>query len=1108
MIIELCPLFRDVVNAVPATDHRLPEIAAAPPTGRHPMVVVPIMFDSSDLAVIRKVLEMRADIVRGRLDGPDREGSGIDLIIVDEAALGNPHAVAQVAMTRRIAGGRCRPDVLALVDGPSSNGALAAMDLGVDEIVFRPLSHQGLILRLEGLELRRLRRDGVTLVDREGAEQRCQDLLTQAERQANELRLMHGVREALSNDLSLEAMFSRVVDHLATSFGHSHVGLYALEHASQLVLPAQFGYHAALDRLPVTRGVMGRVVRSGRAVLIEDVHADREFLPVDPAITSEVCAPFFRRGELAGVLNVERAGSVRLGASDLRIVIAVAGYLSLAMERVELQAAVRSGDERLRIAMDAAGMGSWHWNPSTGVVEWSKQMPEIYGLGPDVLQLPAADWFALIHPDDREHVGRNQRLIETVVDQYEVEFRIVLPSGATRWLSAKGKVLEREPSGAAVRVVGVTMDVTGRKRMEEERLRLVQAESARTEVEESQRRLTDTLERMTAAFIAVDRGWRLTYANQRALSLIGQTLEEASGRPLWKVFSDWLPPLFEKELRRAARTQRSAQFEMALPSINRWIEVHVYPAAEGLSLYLYDVTERKIADEERRRIEERFRSLVQNASDIILILDRDAKVRDVSPAVERVFGSSADDVVGADNFARVHPQDSKRLRRAFFKVAKQPGVSQPFVLRFRDSGGGYRWLEVTATNLFHDPAINGIIANCRDVTERHEAEFNLWFLSETSAVLGSSLDLETTLINLSRLVVSHLADFCVVQTIGDGGEPERVVVAHRDPALEPRLAALVTGRPLDPNSPYGAGYAVRSGRSMLYASIDDDMQAMLVGSKPLAAEYDALAYRSAVVAPLIARGGPIGVVTIASARPHRFTPAELGLAEEMARRAALAIENAQLYRASRHAVEVRDQFLSVAAHELRTPITALTGFASLLQREVATRNDPDQVERYMRRLNEAGGRLALLVDDMLDVSRIRLGPLPLRLETLDLVGLVGQVLRRYGEYLSTDRHDLKIALPDGTGVILGDADRLEQVMTNLLDNAVKYSPAGGQILVSVLGVVGGYEIAVRDSGIGLPAGEIEAIFLPFGRAANAQHSHLPGLRIGLSICSTIVERHG
>jgi signal transduction histidine kinase len=430
------------------------------------------------------------------------------------------------------------------------------------------------------------------------------------------------------------------------------------------------------------------------------------------------------------------------------------------------------------------------------------------------------------------------------------------------------------------------------------------------------------------------------------------------------------------------------------------------------------------------------------------------------------------------------------------------------VLRFQHRNGSYRWLEVTATNLLDDPTIEGIVANCRDVTERHEAEYNLWFLAETSAMLGTSLDLATTLASITRLVVMNLGDMCMVDVVDEQGGPESFAVAHREPEIEQALIRYREAWPFDPEARYGPSYVLQTGRSLLYQTIDDDMQLQWFGVSKGGAGLARFAFRSAMLVPMMARGSIVGVLTVASAAAQRYGPGELGLFEELARRAAMAIDNARLYRAARAAIETRDQFMSVAAHELRTPITAINGFSALLERELGGRADEERIHRFARRLADAGSRLAGLVDDLLDVSHIRIGNLPLRIEEIDLDALVQRIYLRYQEQDGVLSQRIKLQHPSGPVIVQGDTDRLDQVVTNVIDNAMKYSPNGGDVVVTLSSDDSGVLLRVKDSGIGLQPDDLESIFEPFGRASTAIEGNFPGLGIGLYICRNIAERHG
>ena len=208
------------------------------------------------------------------------------------------------------------------------------------------------------------------------------------------------------------------------------------------------------------------------------------------------------------------------------------------------------------------------------------------------------------------------------------------------------------------------------------------------------------------------------------------------------------------------------------------------------------------------------------------------------------------------------------------------------------------------------------------------------------------------------------------------------------------------------------------------------------------------------------------------------------------------------------ALRARDRFLSIAAHELHNPVTVLKGAAALLaQPGDGKAAAADRQNRLLHHIATAADRLALLTEDLLDVSRIQLGQLPLRPQAVDLRELADEIVARYRDQFG-DSHRLEVESESGSYSVLADPARLEQVLGNLLDNAIKYSPDGGNVLVTLAPREGGVLLQVRDQGIGLPPAGADSVFEPFGRAANAEQHHLPGLGLGLHICRGIIERHG
>lgn len=388
-------------------------------------------------------------------------------------------------------------------------------------------------------------------------------------------------------------------------------------------------------------------------------------------------------------------------------------------------------------------------------------------------------------------------------------------------------------------------------------------------------------------------------------------------------------------------------------------------------------------------------------------------------------------------------------------------------------------------------------------------EDRLRLLSGAGAAMIAPLDADTRVQVAVQAVVPVLADWCIAYLAEADGAVKRVAIAHADPAVAEQARAALAATPavLAPGDPVAE--ALRTGQTVVIDDLAPAIVERAMRDEAHRALLHSLGVRAQLVAPLVARGQVLGALSLLTAgSDRRFGPAETALAEELARRIALAVDNARLYGEALAALHRRDEFLSVAAHELKTPVAGLKGSAQLLQRaEASGRLESERLQRGLSRIVEASDRLTSLTDDLLDSTRIRLGQLALRAESLDLAALTRTIVERTQDGLDS-RHRLELALPDEPVQIVGDASRLEQVLSNLLDNAIKYSPSGGLVRVGLCPVVDGVLLTVADEGIGLPDGLAQDIFEPFGRADNARRDHVQGLGLGLHICRSIVERHG
>ncbi len=386
-----------------------------------------------------------------------------------------------------------------------------------------------------------------------------------------------------------------------------------------------------------------------------------------------------------------------------------------------------------------------------------------------------------------------------------------------------------------------------------------------------------------------------------------------------------------------------------------------------------------------------------------------------------------------------------------------------------------------------------------------EAQRRSAFLAEAGALLTESLDYQETLARLSRLCVRSLADTCVLDIV-EGGEIRRLAGACVNQAKEPLLERLRERHPARWGSPHPAARCLRDGAPIWVADFTDDLLRSMCEDDEHLELIRGLGTRSAVVVPLVARGQTLGVLSLASGTPGRYGRADLELAQEVARRAAIAIDNARLYQETQRAVRVRNEFLLVASHELRTPMTSLTMSLKTLQR--AEQSDgsasPAVRSQSLELAARQGARLNRLIGDLLDVSRIETRSLPLDLETVELEAIVREVAERFQADLAAARCPLSIRC-DAPVAGRWDASRVDQVVTNLLSNAIKFG-AGKPIDVLLGEEAGRARLSVRDHGFGIDPSHQARIFERFERAVSVLHYGELGL--GLYITRRIVEAHG
>jgi PAS domain S-box-containing protein len=516
---------------------------------------------------------------------------------------------------------------------------------------------------------------------------------------------------------------------------------------------------------------------------------------------------------------------------------------------------------------------------------------------------------------------------------------------------------------------------------------------------------------------------------------------------------------------------------------------------------LKEIANREIAEKVIKQNEMKFKALLDHSTDAVLLLDADGRRLYITPSRRNVLGFNNDKEAGNNVFEIIHPDDRPQALEAFGKVKEKPGKSISLTFRAKHKNGKWIWLEATATNLLEVPEVGAIVINYRDVTERKEQEEQSKFLEKATDLLISSLDYKTTIDNITNLIVPYMADYCRVVVL-ENSETKALSQNHVDPSKMGLVEKLYKQYYEIPKSSYGMGKILRTGQPELISHLDLDRYKVLKKYPQLVKTLETLKIKSYMGVPLKARGKIIGAITFSSTKDDfAYTKKNLEFAQKLAYPIALALDNARLFAVEQDAVRLRDNFISIASHELKTPIASIKGFIQIAQSQAFNKKS----RYYLTRLDDQVIRLTGLINNLLDVSKIQRGKLDLNIESIFLNKLLSEAVDDV-RAMGTD-HEIVIKSPKNIKTWV-DRYRIEQVLVNLLTNAIKYSPRAKKVFVKVLVTNHTVRIRIQDFGIGINQKNFPKIFEPFYQVDTKVRQSFGGLGLGLHISREIARRHG
>ena len=398
-----------------------------------------------------------------------------------------------------------------------------------------------------------------------------------------------------------------------------------------------------------------------------------------------------------------------------------------------------------------------------------------------------------------------------------------------------------------------------------------------------------------------------------------------------------------------------------------------------------------------------------------------------------------------------------------------------------------------------------LLATIRSFVRIREAEATQRFLARASAVMATSLDLEASLTQLARVAVPVLGTWCIVDRLEADGVVRLATIVHADPERSPLPQTFLSRFPPQPQLQRGMAHTIRTGASEMYPPPEH----VLWQAGPLGEEHPALlralGAKSYMCVPLIARGRTLGALTLMTSEgDRRYSAKDLALAEDLAARASMSLDNARLYEQAQLAVRTRDNLLALVSHDLKNPLSSILMSTRLIEKFIERDEMAAAARKHTAVIQRSAARMESLINDLLDLASIEAGRLSVQSTCLDVDSLLHDTVELHTPLAQDKQIGLSVRIADPGRQVAGDAHRLQQVLANLVGNAIKFTPPGGTITFAAQRLGNDMEFSVRDTGAGIHNENLPHLFERFWRASHAARE---GAGLGLSIAKSIVEAH-
>ncbi len=534
----------------------------------------------------------------------------------------------------------------------------------------------------------------------------------------------------------------------------------------------------------------------------------------------------------------------------------------------------------------------------------------------------------------------------------------------------------------------------------------------------------------------------------------------------------------------------------------------VHGSVVGVLVEARDVSRRVRTENALRASQAIFSGILNIAVDAIISIDEQQRIVHFNHGAEQIFGYEATEAIGMP-LDLLLPLRFRGSHAAYIALFGQSGEQARRMGHRREIFGlrknGEEFPAEASISKLDAPGQRFYTVVLRDITERRRVEQNQRFLATVGGVLTRSLDPEHTIATIVQLPVDFLADVCTLDLIDEQRRLVRRISESPDARLNAIMRELAERFPLTWDSPSRVIDVLRTGEPELVSVMTDEWIEAHVETNAQLELARSVDVRSVMIVPLVARETVIGTMSLTAVGGRRpYDAVDLQVARELAGRAAFAIENARLYTDAQRATRARDEVLGVVSHDLRNPLSAIAMCTNTLLANVQADNAGQR--ELLTTVYQSTQWMNRLIQDLLDVANIEAGRLSVERRSEPVEPILERAVSMFERQAREKSVALRVAIRDVVSDVFVDAERIVQVLTNLVGNAMKFTDAGGSITLEAAQQGNEVAITVSDTGAGIPPEHLPHVFERYWQARRTARKRGSGL--GLAIARGIVEAHG